>query len=217
MQPAFKDLRACLFGNQEDVDFFRTLLVKTILATDLWDKEMSETRRRRWESVMSDSAKQSFGNQTSEVKIASERAVVVVEHLIQVSDVSHTVQHFNVFSKWNKLLFKEMFLGHKTGRAANDPSTNWYQSEIKFFEYHVVPLAQRLCKCNVFRASADIALTNALTNKRKWEQKGESVVQEYLEVYQTKSAVATLISQRVKRTPSLIVPPNTSRDAKKKD
>jgi hypothetical protein len=215
MQPAFKDLRACLFGSQEDVEFFRTLLVKTILATDLWDKEMSDERRRRWESVMSDSTKQSFGNYTSEVKVASERAIVVVEHLIQVSDVSHTVQHFNVFSKWNNLLFKEMFLGHKTGRAANDPSTNWYQSEILFFEHHVVPLAKRLCECKVFRASADIALTNALTNKRKWEQKGESVVKDYLEVYQTRSAAATLISQRVKRTPSLIVPPTLSRDEKK--
>ena len=30
------------------------------------------------------------------------RATIVIEHIIQASDVSHTMQHWHVYQKWNK-------------------------------------------------------------------------------------------------------------------
>jgi hypothetical protein len=44
------------------------------------------------------------------VIVASNRkATIVVEHLIQTSDVAHTMQHWHVFVKWNERLFQEMY------------------------------------------------------------------------------------------------------------
>ena len=202
MQPAYGDLRECLFGSQEDVELFRSLLVKSVMATDIFEKEGAAARKNRWDTLQSAMAQPSESAEVEE-DLSSLKATVVVEQLIEVSDVSHCVQHLSVYTKWNKSLFKEMFLGYKAGRASNDPSKNWYDGELKFFDAHVIPLAQRLCDCQVFRASAEICLTNAINNRRKWEQKGKSIVQEGLQLYENKSAVTNVIAQRVRRVPSM--------------
>lgn len=203
MEPAFKDLRGCLFGSQDELRLFRSLLVKSVMATDIWDKEQVSSRERQWNQVIFGLG-EGFDGHMSVEQLTTQKAGVVVEYLIQVSDVSHTTQHLNIFTKWNKLLFKEMFLGYKAGRASNNPADNWYEGELKFFDGHVIPLVNRLCECQVFRASAEICLTNAINNRRKWEQRGNSAVQEYLEVYETKSAVASVISQRGRLVPSMV-------------
>ena len=202
MQPAYKDLRECLFGSQEDVELFRSLLVKSVMATDIFEKDQASTRKNRWDTLQSGMVQQPQSAELEE-KLSLQKAAVVVEYLIEVSDVSHCVQHLNVYTKWNKSLFKEMFLGYKAGRASNDPSKNWYDGELKFFDAHVIPLAQRLCDCQVFRASAEICFTNAINNRRKWEQKGKLIVEEALQPYETKSAVASVIAQTVRRAPSM--------------
>ena len=77
-----------------------------------------------------------------------------LEHLIQASDVSHTMQHWHVFRKWNENLFCEMYTAYKQGRAENDPSVNWYKSEIGFFDFYIIPLAKKLKECGVFGVSS---------------------------------------------------------------
>jgi len=44
--------------------------------------------------------------------------------LIQASDVSHTMQHWHSYRKWNERLFQEMYAAFKAGRAEKDPSEN---------------------------------------------------------------------------------------------
>ena len=39
------------------------------------------------------------------------------EHLIQASDVSHTMQHWHAFLKWKERLLREMYAVYKDGRA----------------------------------------------------------------------------------------------------
>lgn len=173
------------------------------MATDIWDKEQAISQEKRWREL-SDCLRKGQTGPRSVEELASQKAGAVVECLIQVSDVSHATQHLSIFTKWNKLLFKETFLGYKAGRAKSNPAENWYEGELKFFDGHVIPLAKKLCECEVFEASAEICLTNAINNRRKWERKGKSTVQEYLEVFESKSAVANVISQRVRRVPSMV-------------
>jgi predicted transposase YbfD/YdcC len=62
--------------------------------------------------------------------------IVIVEHLIQASDVSHTMQeHWHIYRKWNERLFEEMYEAYKEGRAEADPSEFWYKGEIGFFRF----------------------------------------------------------------------------------
>jgi len=108
------------------------------------------------------------------------KATIAIEHIIQASDVAHTMQHWNVYKKWNEMLFQEMYLAYKMDRSANDPSLGWYKGELWFFDNYVIPLAKKLDECGVFGVASDECLFNAIANRREWTSKGESVVEEML-------------------------------------
>jgi hypothetical protein len=87
MSPKFVDLRGCIYSNEEELRRFRQLVVNTVMATDIVDKELQALRKARWETAF------------SETKMPDEldmnrKATIVIEHLIQASDVSHTMQHW---------------------------------------------------------------------------------------------------------------------------
>lgn len=50
-----------------------------------------------------------------------------IEHIIQASDVSHTMQHWHIYKKWNERLFQEMYQAYCEGRMEKDPSQGWYK------------------------------------------------------------------------------------------
>ena len=116
-------------------------------------------RKHRWT--------QAFGTNETEAKEkdADLRATIVIEHIIQASDVSHTMQHWQVYQKWNKCLFKEMSRAFKAGRLAKDPVEFWYQGEIGFFDNYVIPLARKLQNCGVFGVSSEEYLNYAISNR----------------------------------------------------
>merc|ERR1712232_1303037 len=72
------------------------------------------------------------------------KATIVIEHIIQASDVAHTMQHWHIYVKWNERLYAEMYKAYVEGRADTDPTDNWYKGEIGFFDYYVIPLAEKL-------------------------------------------------------------------------
>jgi hypothetical protein len=83
------------------------------------------------------------------------KATIVIEHIIQASDVSHTMQHWHIYRKWNKRLIKEMYLAFREVCMGADPSTFWYKGELGFFDNYVISLAKTLKDCNVFGVSSD--------------------------------------------------------------
>jgi 3'5'-cyclic nucleotide phosphodiesterase len=89
------------------------------------------------------------------------KATIVIEHLIQASDIAHTMQHWHVYRKWNERLFTEMYQAFLDGRADKDPSTFWYEGEIGFFDFGI---------------SSDEYLNYALNNREEWERRGKDVV-----------------------------------------
>ena len=65
------------------------------------------------------------------------------------------MQHWHVYQKWNKQLFKEMYCAFLDGRMGKDPGTFWYKGEIGFFDNYIIPLAKKLKDCGVFGVSSD--------------------------------------------------------------
>ena len=47
----FKELRACIYSNQEELKRFRQIVVNTVMATDIFDKELSALRKNRWDKA----------------------------------------------------------------------------------------------------------------------------------------------------------------------
>ena len=99
-EPVYKNLQKAIYSTDAELSQFRSLLVNSIMATDIMDKELAAIRTNRW-NVAFDSARM-----TSQLKEDNDRmATIVIEHLIQASDVAHTMQHWHVYVKWVSLYF----------------------------------------------------------------------------------------------------------------
>jgi hypothetical protein len=173
MSEPFDELRSCLFADQAEILRFRQVIVNVVLATDIFDKELNGLRKQRWNKAFSDV-------ETVQENHSDLRATIVIEHIIQASDVAHTMQHWHVYRKWNERLFKEMYSAFRADRMGMDPSTFWYKGELGFFDNYIIPLAKKLKECNVFGVSSDEYLNYALQNRAEWEQCGEEVVAEMM-------------------------------------
>lgn len=171
MDDNFGDLRACIFADDTEFKRFRQIVVNVVLATDIFDKELGALRKKRWSKAFNE-----ISLQEAPVVHANRKATIVMEHLIQASDVSHTMQHWDIYRKWNERLFHEMHTAYKSGRTDKDPSEGWYKGELWFFDNYVIPLAKKLQDCGVFGVSSDECLNYALENRGLWEAEGEDIV-----------------------------------------
>eukprot|EP00980_Cylindrotheca_fusiformis_P009290 scaffold2038_cov119-Cylindrotheca_fusiformis.AAC.1 len=129
MSDEYAALRACIYETEDELRRFRQLVVNTVLATDIVDKELQALRKARWETAFSN-GDAAAGQLDDRVESEDRKATIVIEHLIQASDVSHTMQHWHIYKKWNERFFMECYGAYKGGRAESDPSKNWYQGEI---------------------------------------------------------------------------------------
>lgn len=171
----FKDLRKCIFTTRDEYNRFRQLTINCVIATDIFDKEMKQFRESRWEKAF-----RSNSNGEGTVNDWNRKATITIECIIQASDVAHTMQHWHVYQKWNKMLFNEMYSAYKNGRADKDPSLGWYNGEIWFFDNYIIPLAKKLRECEVFGVSCDEFLNFATENRTEWALKGHDIVAEML-------------------------------------
>ena len=87
----------------------------------------------------------------------------------------------------------EMYTAYKAGRGGGsnssvvDPSINWYQGELDFFDYYLIPLAKKLESCGVFGVSSDEYLDYAIANRNEWKIKGHDIVKGYIKEATTTS------------------------------
>ncbi len=77
----------------------------------------------------------------------------------------------------------EMYHAYKLGRLSSDPSEGWYEGEMGFLDFYVLPLAKKLETCGVFGVSSDEFRIYAMENRKEWELKGRQIVQDYLAKY----------------------------------
>mmetsp|Transcript_717 Transcript_717/g.1339 ORF Transcript_717/g.1339 Transcript_717/m.1339 type:complete len:141 (-) Transcript_717:144-566(-) len=108
--------------------------------------------------------------------------------MIQAADVAHTMQHWHVYKKWNFRLFCEMNEAFQGGRTTKNPAEGWYQGELGFFDFYIIPLAKKLADCGVFGVSSDEYLSYAERNRKEWEARGQQIVEEYVEAANEKLA-----------------------------
>jgi 3'5'-cyclic nucleotide phosphodiesterase len=170
MEPRFDQLQACIFSNDEELRQFRQILVNVVMATDLFDKGLQTIRAGQWNEA--------FGENAPKMVDTNLRASIVLQLIIQASDVSHTMQHFTIYKKWNMCLLAEMYKAYKAGRLASDPTIGWYDGELWFFDNYVIPLAEKLQKSGAFGVAADEFLDYAKDNRLEWESNGHSIVAE---------------------------------------
>ena len=185
----FQDLRNTIYTTESELKRFRQLIVNSVMATDIMDKDLKALRNARWDKAFAESSLASgnaAGKGDGVLDNTNRKATIVIEHLIQASDVAHTMQHWHIYRRWNQRLFEETYLAYKDGRAETDPSVNWYKGEIGFFDFYILPLAQKLKDCGVFGVSSDEYMCYAQENRKEWESRGQELVAEMVERAQRK-------------------------------
>jgi len=107
---------------------------------------------------------------------------VVVEHLMQVCDVAHLMQGWEIFLKFNYRLYKELMACHEAG-AMPDPSPNWNVGQIGFFTNYVIPLAERVEKICGSDISPLTLSKNAIANMKRWQEDGHIITGIFVSSY----------------------------------
>jgi 3'5'-cyclic nucleotide phosphodiesterase len=174
--PEYVDLQNCICATDAELQHFRQIVANVVMATDLFDKDLKAMRESRWTKSFEQQSKSH-----PSVEDSNRRATIILDLVIQASDVSHTMQHFTVYKTWNFRLLTEMYSAYRSGRAAKDPLDGWYEGELWFFDNYVIPLAQKLRECNVFGVSCDEFLHYATDNRMEWEEQGREIVREAAE------------------------------------
>ena len=169
MTTAFAEIRNVIMPTKADCNLFQQIVVNSVMATDLFDSELKLLRESRWSKTFNPSNANTEEN-------SNRLATIVVEHIIQASDVSHTMQHWHVYQVWNRKLFFEMYAAYNAGRLEKDPSLGWYSGELGFFDFYIIPLAEKLKTCGVFGVSCDEFLDYAKSNIAEWAAKGQDIV-----------------------------------------
>eukprot|EP00980_Cylindrotheca_fusiformis_P018742 scaffold6241_cov129-Cylindrotheca_fusiformis.AAC.19 len=175
MADSFQHLRHSLFESPEEKERLRQLLINCVIATDIFDEDLKAIRQSRWAKV--------FHHEIScpEAEVGRYKATLVIEHIMQASDVAHTMQDWEIYRHWNERLFNEMYDAFIDGRESTDPSEGWYEGELWFFDNWVIPLAQNLKECGVLDVVSKQLVRQAAENRKKWEAQGMGITQAMVE------------------------------------
>jgi hypothetical protein len=191
MEPSYAKLRRHIYTTVAEYRCFRQLVVNAVMATDICDKDLIKARNQRWDLAFSTPNNSSSDNGSSQFtkkypgsrvesvrQVNNRKGTVVIEHLIQLSDVAHTMQHWHIYRRWNERLFEESYVAYADCRSDNNPADNWYQGELGFYDFYIIPLAKKIQQCQVFGVSSDEYLSYALQNRVEWEERGKEIVEE---------------------------------------
>jgi hypothetical protein len=184
MDERYEPLRSHIYKTNVERKRFRQVLTNAVMATDIADRDVNKFRSRKWDKAFKDTDERGTSDTMTHDEI-NRKATVVIENLIQVADVSHTMQHWHIYRKWNTRLFQEMTLAYRNGRSSFDPSSNWYQGEIGFFDHYIIPLATKMKEAGVFGSAGAPYLAFATSNKEMWEASGAKAVEVLIEENKT--------------------------------
>jgi 3'5'-cyclic nucleotide phosphodiesterase len=176
LKDKFTALREAIYQTPEEFKRFRKLVVNNVMATDFWDSQLKQMRNDRWNKAFSDPQ----DTETPTKEMADRKASIVLEHLITASDISHCMQHWAIYIKWNENLFREHYDAYENGRSAINPADHWYDGELAFFDQYVIPLANKLKSCGIFGVSSVEYLDYAMQNRDDWKAHGRKIVEEYV-------------------------------------
>jgi hypothetical protein len=126
MDEQFSDLRRTLCSTDEEMRRFRQL-VNTVMATDIW------TRTSRLSATVLEGKAFQEAPNTSEpaCDTVNRKATIVIEHLIQASDIAHTMQHWH-FTASGMSAFRRNVQGLHERSRREGPVRVLVQGEIGF-------------------------------------------------------------------------------------
>jgi hypothetical protein len=147
MDDSFSAIRV-IYSNDDELKRFRQLVVNSVMATDIMDKDLKELRN-------------SLGSRFQEVPLLSLRYsrhcesghTIVIEHLIKLP-MSHDAALAHL--PYGTSVYLKIVRGLQVRHSDKDPSDFWYKGEMGFFDFYIIPLAKssRIAVCLEFPATS---------------------------------------------------------------
>ena len=91
MADKYSDLRATIFSTVSEQDHFRQIVIHSVMATDMLDPRLREMRNQQWKQTFGGSIVPSRRHMSRDID--NRKATIVIEHLMQTSNIAHTMQH----------------------------------------------------------------------------------------------------------------------------
>ena len=170
LQDRFETLRHTIYSDEAERQMFHHIVVNSVLATDSADPELATQRNMRWSRVFTESS--------NDHDTVHGKATLVIEHLMQLSDVGYRVQHYHLFRKWNKRHFIERKIAFIREREELNPKDFWYDKQINYFTSHVIPLCKRLDESGCFGGTTTDYVNCAMKNLSEWKLHKDEVLRE---------------------------------------
>jgi DNA-binding PadR family transcriptional regulator len=112
------------------------------------------------------------------------RTMSLLEHILLVSDVAHTMQSWDIMEKFAYRLAEEIQTSITEGRSGgiiDDPLSDWYSNQSAFLHGYILPLTQRLEKTGFIpTASEDRGewfLSKLVRNNlNRWQEQGHDII-----------------------------------------
>ncbi len=168
----YKSLCAAIYTRPD----IHLVISDLILITDI----ASEARRNMCLSKWNMAYPKGNGNQNTKAMKYDEKYVAkaISDQIIQAADVSHTMQSFETFLKWNQRLYYELLSAYRNGRTnpsnSTHPGKNWYVGQLAFYRNYVIPLAERLDSCGaLYHPNGKNFSAFAKRNRDQWQKDGK--------------------------------------------
>jgi len=100
---------------------------------------------------------------------------VIMETIIKSADVAHNLQGFDQMANWSDCLYLELrkALVEKKG---DDPMNGWFNNQIGFLDFYLLPLARKLDDTGVFGDSRGAVFASIVEkNRKRWTKEGMGV------------------------------------------
>lgn len=197
----FSPLRKKIYGsNSADAAKFENIARDTILCTDIFNANRMAIAKDRWAIAFSSKAESEcesiFTHSLSTIRNVHDineleidkicifpddskhkclQKTSALEHLIQVADVAHNFQSWEVFIKWNYRLVKELFVCHESGWMG-DVTATWNDGQQNFTDTYVLPLISRVHEMKIFSDADYNKIYEAVENiEKKWKVDGKEI------------------------------------------
>jgi hypothetical protein len=108
----------------------------------------------------------------------------LLEHILLVSDVAHTMQGWDIMIKFAHRLSEEIQAAMDVGRSGgllDDPLSDWYNNQSAFLHRYGLPLAERLEKTGYIpvlndRNKEPFLSSRINSNLTRWQEQGHDVI-----------------------------------------
>lgn len=165
-------------GRKKNVLEMSEVDIADLTCTDV-SSHTFNTRLEANKAVTEQKEQKSRPDKSKQTQSEQLRSLSLMEHILLVSDVAHTMQCWEVMNKFAYRLSQEIQASidhNRSGSITSDPLNDWYSNQSGFLLGYIKPLAERLEKTGYIPVLKPSLTVLVKKNLDRWQEEGHDVV-----------------------------------------